>query len=194
MDLKTKIGDLSKASKDAEVTVRERLAVLARCFQLHDAIAALKVDRVLDASPEDLDRHRLGLRAARQNRMELIARSTERLMARVDAAAGTANTKVLLHPAASPAVVHSGDYVAIAVVDFHGRLGIEGGRQSLDARRWVDAAAEARDKVLETGAQSVDAARHLGNETLDRARSVTGKLSSGIAERMLRRRGDDEEG
>ncbi|MFE7835072.1 hypothetical protein ACFU53_03050 [Streptomyces sp. NPDC057474] len=36
------------------------------------------------------------------------------------------------------------------------------------------------------------AARRLGNETLDRARSVTGKLSSG-AERLLRRRGDDEE-
>ncbi|MDO0911157.1 hypothetical protein QQM39_09910 [Streptomyces sp. DT2A-34] len=34
-----------------------------------------------------------------------------------------------------------------------------------------------------------------GSETLDRARSsVTGKLSSGTAERVLRRRGDDEEG
>ena len=57
----------------------------------------------------------------------------------------------------------------------------------------MDAAAEVRDKALETGAEGVDAARRLGNETLDRARSVTGKLSSGIAERALRRRGDDEE-
>jgi predicted transcriptional regulator len=193
MEHKTKIGELAKASKDAEFTVREWLAVLARCLQLHDAIAVLELDRVLDASPDELDRHRLALRAARQNRMELISRSTERLMARVDAAVGTANTKVLLHPTASPAVVHSSNHVAIAVVDFHGRLGIERGRQSLDARRWVDAAAEARDKVLETGEEGVDAARRLGNETLDRARSVTGKLSSGIAERVLRRRGDDEE-
>ena len=61
----------------------------------------------------------------------------------------------------------------------------------MEARRWVDAAAEARDKALETGAKGVDAARHLGNETLDRARSVTGKLSSGIAERALCRRGAD---
>ena len=193
MEHKTKVGDLAKASKDAEFTVREWLAVLARCFQLHDAIAVLELDRVLDASPDELDRHRLALRAARQNRMELISRSTERLMARVDAAAGTANTKVLLHPAASPAVVHSGNHVAIAVVDFHGRLGIERGRQSLDARRWVDAAAEARDKMLETGAGGVNAARRLGNETLDRARSVTGKPSSGNAERVLRRRGGDQE-
>jgi hypothetical protein len=47
--------------------------------------------------------------------------------------------------------------------------------------------------MLETGAEGVSAASRLGNETLDRARSVTGKLSSGIAERVLRRRGDDEE-
>ncbi|GIH63640.1 hypothetical protein [Microbispora siamensis] len=193
MEHKTKIGDLAKTSKEAESKVQEWLAVLARCFQLQDAIAVLELDRVLDASPEELDRHRLGLRAARQNRLELISRSTERLMARMDAAAGVANTKVLLHPTTSRAVVHSSDHVAIAVVDFHGRLGIERGRQALEARRWVDAAAEVRDKVLETGAEGVDAARHLGNETLDRARSVTGKLSSGIAERALRRRGNDEE-
>ena len=193
MEHKTKIGDLAKTSKEAESKVQEWLAVLARCFQLQDAIAVLELDRVLDTSPEELDRHRLALRAARQNRLELISRSTERLMARMDAAAGTANTKVLLHPTTSRALVHSSNHVAIAVVDFHGRLGIERGRQSLEARRWVDAAAEVRDKVLETGAEGVDAARHLGNENLDRARSVMGKLSSGIAERALRQRGDDEE-
>ena len=194
MEHKTAIGDLAKASKDAEFTVREWLAVLARCFQLHDAIAVLELDRVLDASAEELDRHRLALRAARQNRMELISRSTERLMARMDAAVGTANTKVLLHPTTSPAVVHSSNQVAIAVVEFHERLGIERGRQSLDARRWVDAAAEARDKVLETGAESVNAVRGLGSETFDRARLVTAKLSDEIAERALRRRREGEQG
>ena len=178
MERKTKIGDLAKAAKEAESKVQEWLAVLARCFQLQDAIAVLELDRVLDASPEELDGHRLGLRAARQNRLELISRSTERLMARMDAAAGTANTKVLLHPTTSRDVVHSSNHVAIAVVDFHGRLGIERGRQSLEARRWADAATEVRDKVLETGADGVDAARRLGNETFDRAKSATGKLSS----------------
>jgi hypothetical protein len=153
----------------------------------------LELDRVLDASPDELDQHRLALRAARQNRLERIARSTERLIARMDAAAGTANTKVLLHPITSRALVNSSNHVATGVVDFHGRLGIEASRQSLEARRWVDAAAEVRDKALDTGAEGVDAARHLGNEALDRAKSVTDKLSSRIAERALRRRGDDEE-
>ncbi|HEX8303910.1 MAG TPA: hypothetical protein VF612_03460 [Jatrophihabitans sp.] len=190
---KTKVGDLAKTAQEAESKVQEWLAVLARCHQLQDALAVLELDRVLDAAPEELDRHRLGLRAARQNRLELISRSTERLLTRMDAAAGTANAKVLLHPSTSRDVVHSSNHVAIAIVDFHGRLGIEGGRQSWEARRWVDAAAEARDKVLGTGAEGVDTARRLGNETLGRARSMTGKLSNGIAERTLRRRGNDEE-
>lgn len=193
LERKTSVGDLAKASKEAEATVQEWLAVLARCFQLQDAIAILELDRVLDATPEELDRHRRGLRTARQNRRVLISQSTERLMGRMDAAAGTANAKVLLHPAASKTVVHSTNHVGVAVVDFHSRLGIDSGRQTLDARRWADAATEVKDKVLETGAEGVDVARRLGSETFDRTKSVTGKLSTELAERGLRWRGDKAE-
>ncbi|MGW0816237.1 hypothetical protein ACWD00_23740 [Streptomyces viridiviolaceus] len=189
---KSKIGDLATTAKEVESKAQEWLAVLARCFQLQDAVAVLELDRVLDADPDELDRHRLGLRAARQNRLDLIARSTERLVARMNAAAGTANAKVLLHPTKSPAVVQSTNHVTTRVHDLHGRLGIESRRQSSEARRWVDAAAEARDKALETGAKGVDAARNLGNESLDRASSVKGKISSGIAERARRRRGEEQ--
>lgn len=86
MELKTKIGDLAEAAREAESGVREWLAVLARCFQLQDAIAVLELDRVLDASPEELHGHRLGLKAARQARLEHISRSTQRLVARMNAA------------------------------------------------------------------------------------------------------------
>ena len=114
-------------------------------------------------------------------------------MARMDAAAGTANTKVLLHPTTSPAVVQSSNHVATAVADFHGRLGIESGRAVIggETMGWTRPR-RSRDKALETGAEGVDAARRLGNETLDRAKSATGRLSSRIAERALRRRGDDD--
>jgi hypothetical protein len=50
MEHTTRIGDLARASRDAASAVREWLAVLARCFPLHDAIAMLELDRVLDAS------------------------------------------------------------------------------------------------------------------------------------------------
>lgn len=194
MESRTKLGDLAKTSKDAEARTREWLAVLARCFQLQDALAVLELDRVLDASPDELDRHRLALRAARQNRRDLIFRSTERLMARMDAAAGTANAKVLLHPRDSRTVVRASNDVAVAVVDLHGRLGIERDRDALEARRWVDAAADVRDRVLETGAEGVGAAKNLGSDTFDRARTATGKFSGRIAERSGRRRRGEEDG
>jgi hypothetical protein len=192
LERKSKISDLAAVAKEVEPTVREWLAVLARCFQLQDAIAVLELDRVLDSAPEDLDGHRLGLKAARQKRLDTIARSTEILMARMDAAAGLANSKVLLHPSTSPAVVQSRQNVAVALADFHGRLGIESGRQALDVRRWGDAAGEVRDKALEVGTDGVDVARRLGSGTLNRAKSVKGKLSDGIAERSIRRRVDKD--
>ncbi|GIJ25145.1 hypothetical protein Vqi01_03070 [Micromonospora qiuiae] len=192
LERKSSIGDLAKAAKDAESKAQEWLAVLARCFQLQDAIAVLELDRVLDASPEELDGHRLGLKTARKNRLELIARCTERLMDRMNAAADLANAEVLLHPMDSPAVVQSSNHVSVAIVDFHGRLGIEGARQSSEARRWTDAAKEVMDKALETGADGVGTARRFGNETFDRAASATGRLSGLIAERALRWRSDDE--
>ncbi len=193
LERQSKIADLAETSKKAETEAEGWLAALARCFQLQDAIAVIELDRVLEVAPDDLDGHRLGLRAVRQKRLETISQTTERLLARMDAAAGTANAKVLLNPIQSPAVVRSREHVAVAVADFHGRLGIESGRKSLEAKPWKAAATELRDRVLETGAEGVDASRRLGNETFDRAKSVTGRISSGIAGRTFRRRGDDEE-
>ncbi|MFF0385471.1 hypothetical protein [Streptomyces sp. NPDC004286] len=194
LERRTKVGDLATAVKEAEAAVGEWLAVLARCHQLQDAMAVLELDRVLDASPEELNGHRLGLKAARQNRLDHISRSTERLLARMNAAVGTANAKVLLHPTASPAVVRSSNQVATGVHDFHVRLGIESDGDSSEARRWTEAALEVRDKAMETGVKWVGVALSLGNETLDRANSVKNKLSSGIAERARRLRGSDEQG
>ncbi|MER5482353.1 hypothetical protein ABT024_03935 [Streptomyces sp. NPDC002812] len=193
MERKAKIGELAAAAEEAESKARQWLAVLARCFQLQDAIAVLELDRVLDAAPEELELHRAGIRIARRNRLDLISRSTERLVARMNAASDEANAKVLLHPTKSPAVVRSSNQVVAGVHDFHGRLGIESGRRPSETRRWTAAAAEVRNKALETGAKGVGAARSLGNETLGRAGSVKDKLAGGITERARRRRGDEEE-
>ena len=114
------VRDLAKTTREAESLVQEWLAVLARCFQLQDAISLVELDRVLDMSPDDLDWHRMALKAARQKRLELIARNTEPLIVRMDAAAGIANTKVLLNPNFSRAVVHSSSHVAGSVAAFAG--------------------------------------------------------------------------
>lgn len=174
----SKVGDLAQTTREAATSVDEWLAVLARCVQLQDGLAVLELDRVLDADPEDVDRHRVGLRAARENRLGLVARSTERVLSRVAAAAVDANAKVLLHPTSARAVVAACNQVSAAVVDFHSRLGLERAEASVEARRWVEAAAEVRDRAIATGADGVEATRALGEETAERVRAVAGKLST----------------
>src|SRR3954447_10698748 len=196
----TKVGDLAETAKAAESKAGDWLAVLARCFQLQDAIAVLELDRVLEVAPDDLDGHRLGLKASRQKRLDTIAQVTARLLARMTKAASTANSKVLFNPIQSPAIVQSSEKVALALADFHGGLGIESGRESVEARAWADAATEFKGKVFESGAEGLDASLRLGNETLDLAKAVTGRISGGISGGIaggiagFRRRGNGEQG
>jgi hypothetical protein len=189
---KNKIEDLAETAREAEAEVQKWLVVLARCFELHDAVGVLELDRVLDASPDELDRHRLGLKSARRDRLELISERTEHLLGRMNAAVGMANSKVLCNPKQSPAVVKSSHHVAAGVYEFHELLGIKSGRESSEARRWREAAAERWEKARATGAQGIDDVKRFGAETRDQAVSVRDKLSDRIAERKLRRREDDE--
>lgn len=187
------VADLAKSAAQAESKAQEWLAVLARCFQLQDAIAVLELDRVLEVAPEDLDGHRLGLRAVRQKRLETISQCTEQLVARMDAAVGTANKNVLLNPFQSPAVVRSREHVAVVVADFRGSLGFESAGQSVEAKAWTAAAFEAKDSALATGADGLGAAKALGSQTLGGARWASAKLSGGIAGAAGRWRGGVEE-
>lgn len=221
MERKSKMGDLAKLAQETEPKSREWIAVLARCFQLYDSLAVLELDRVLDASPEELNSHRRALRLARQNRLSQITQRTELLLGRMNAAAGWANTKVLLHPTTARTVVQTNNKVEAAVSEFHKCLGIDDGRQSVAAKTWVEAVVDVRDKVIETGAdgmdatkrisndaldlaktttdkvresgsEGVDATKRFGSETLGRARTMSDKVSIGIAERLLRRVADGE--
>jgi hypothetical protein len=200
----TNVGDLATTSKKAEIKVQEWLAVLARCFQLQDAVAVLELDRVLESSAEELERHRVAIRIARQKRLELISRTVGRLVGRMDAAVRTANAKVLLNPASSRAVVHSTNLLAAALVDFNGRLGFGRHGRSWRSRSWLAAAVEVRDKVLEagsevgvkvlstgaevtekvleSGSEGVSVAGRFGMQALGRARSLMDRVSNGITE------------
>jgi len=169
LEKKADLGEIAKATTDAEPKVREWLAVIARCFQLQDGISVLELDRVLDAAPEELDSHRLGLGTARQNRLSAISRATSRLLARMDETIRMANGKVLLNPFAAPAAVRSSSQVATGVHDFRVRIGIESRHESTDAKRWRQAAVEARDKIIAAGSDGAAAAKRFGDEKFERA-------------------------
>ncbi|WP_193509055.1 hypothetical protein [Cryobacterium sp. BB736] len=191
LEKKSSMGDLAEASKAAKETVREWLAVLARCFQLQYGLAVLELDRVFDSSPDELDRHRIGLQAARRKRREEIGRSTRRLLERMDAAVGTANDKVLFHPMKSGAVVRSGNEVAADIINFHERLGIEADRESIAAKRWTEAAAEARDTAIHVGSDGVEAVGRFGMKKVESAKGAGERFGREVAERLPLRRKDE---
>lgn len=193
LESQKKVNDLAEVSKQAERTVQEWLAVLAHCFRLQDGIAVLELDRVLDTSPDELDDHRRGLQLARQRRLDQLATGTASLLQRMDAAAGTADAKLLLNPMAAPKVLSARNKVHNDVISFQQLLGIDGDGSELEGRRWRDAALEARDKVVASGADGLDSAVQAGNSTLESARLATGKAAEGLSRRLLRKRADDED-
>lgn len=185
---KRSVGDVAEVAAAADATVEEWLAVLARCFQLQDGLAVLELDRVLDAEPAELERHRAGLQAARRKRREQIATTTRSLLARMDAAASTANEKTLLHPFKAANVVRSSNEVAADVLVFNERIGIDTTRDAIEAKRWIVAVGEARDRAVEAGGEGVDVVRRFGMKTFEDAKVVGEKLGQEFAERMPQRR------
>ncbi|MFC0680328.1 hypothetical protein ACFFGH_21035 [Lysobacter korlensis] len=190
MEKKSRVGELTKLSGTAEATVEEWLAVLARCFQLQDGLAVLELDRVLDSSPGDLDRHRAAVRAARQKRRDLISKSTARLLSRMDAAAVGANEQVFFHPIKAGRVVRSGNEVASDIVTFHERLGIEVGRAAVEVKPWREAAIDARDDAVGISERGAKAVGRFSVRTLEGAKAGTEKLAEAATERLPWRRTD----
>ncbi|MFS4488180.1 hypothetical protein [Dietzia kunjamensis] len=192
LESQDKVNDLADVSKQAERTVQEWLAVLAHCFRLQDGIAVLELHRVLDASPGELDDHREGPQLARQRRLDQLATGTASLLQRMDAAADLADAKLLLNPMAAPKLLSARNKVHNDVISFRRLLGIDVDQADLEGRRWRDAALEARDKVVASGAKGFGSAVQAGGHTLETARQATGKAAEGLSKRLLRKRTDDE--
>jgi hypothetical protein len=205
------LGALVKATQEAQSSVEEWLAVIARSFQVQDKISILELDRVADASPEELDQHRVGLRLARQNRLDAIAAACSQLVGRMNEASTRANQKVLFNPFASPKVVNASNKVVVAVLELENRLDLVTDTETAEARRWVAAVVDTRDHAVGSGQDALDAARrrsalavektsHLRGRALDagadgvvRASEATSRLFGGLAERARRRQRVDGE-
>lgn len=191
LEKESDVDELAKLSKEADRTVQEWLVVLARSIQLQDGVGVLELERVMDSSPDELDSHRIGLTQARQNRTDLISRTTAQLLQRIDSTSKLKDTQVLLNPFSSRAITEGANSVGLAIGQFHKHLGFDGDRDSLEARRWRDAAGATRDRVLDAGASGAGAAAKLGNETVDRARTLGGKIAGDLAEKLSRPRSKD---
>lgn len=148
-----KSRDLAEMSAEVVMDVEVWLFVLARCFQLHEEAAALELDRVQEASPADLDGHRLALNESREALRDRIVSTTTDLVARLDTAAGQADLQVLLHARKSRKTVDSTNHVGDSVLTFHKPLGIESDRDPVSSTPWRDALAS--PERLKTAAKEI---------------------------------------
>lgn len=192
----TKIADLADLAKQGQETVAEWLGVIARCFQLQEALGMLELDRVLDIAPDDVDEHRIALQTARHRRREVILQTTGMLLSRMDAGAARANAKVLLNPMSAKAVVNARNHVADGVGEFYMALGVADDQTLIEARRWSAAAADVRDGVIGAGAGGAQAVGRFGSNVIENARTSSGRLAGRLAERLQRDEGtagDDSE-
>ena len=180
LENKTKIGGLARTAEETKPEVQKWLAVLADCFQLQDAFDVLVLDRALGESPEALDARRRGLQADRQDRLDLISRHTEHLLARMDLAVGRANAKMVWTWTKSLAVVESGNQLAVGVHDFHELLGIKADPRSWEARQLAP--------VAEMGAQAIQKTK----ETAPLVAAAVAVAALGVGKAM-QERGTTEE-
>lgn len=201
VEQKRKVGDLKDAAEGVAAETGKWLWVLGRSFELQNAFRILELDRVMDSTPEELDGHLLGLLESRRGHLDEVFQRTGELLARMEAAVGTANSKVLFHPVASPAVIEARDIVARDVDSFHELVGIETTGESVSARRWRDAAGEHVGAVKDAGIGGVEAAKRIGvgaarkaKSTGSRAKTKATKASAGLGDRVRRGRGRDSDG
>jgi hypothetical protein len=157
LESKTRVGGLANASEEARREVQKWLAVLADCFRLQESFDVLALDRALDESPAALNARRQGLEADRGDRLELISTHTVELLARMDAAVGAANKKMLWTRTKSLTVIHSGNDLALGVQEFHDLLGIEAETRSWEARQ-LGRAADLGSHVIQKSKDGAPAA------------------------------------
>ena len=181
------VADLQDKFERLNTDVQKWIRVLADCFQLLESIALLELDRVLDASPNELDMHRLGLKAARQQRLALIANATTGLLERMNEVASTANKKVLFNPIQSKEVVKSSNEVTETIQKFHEKLGINSEVHGTDVRLWKEAVSESLEKARESSSEGIKVVKQLGSDTRDQAQSIKGKISGKISDRIPRK-------
>lgn len=188
VEAKAKTRDVADEVAVAEPKVREWLAVIARSFQLQEAVAVLELDRVLDAGTDDLDQHREGLKAARRRRLDAIARSTDALLDRLGLALGLSNSKVLFHPGPAAVIARSGTAATRSVVRVQELLAIESGHKPFESTNWTGAARQLARSARDTGAEGLDSVRHRGDQAIGAAFKGGDRLADAYARRSAERR------
>lgn len=176
------------AVDEAAQSIGEWQALIARCFQLDDAMGILELDRVMNDSPEEIESHRRALRAQREKRIALVEKQTNRIFESIARASQVAYEGKLLHPANSRAIANSARAINEGTAEFVQPLGIANGAGEVTERRWVEAAAEKRDDLVEDGAEVVKNVADFADTQFSNARKFVSKFVKDITEKVEERK------
>jgi hypothetical protein len=129
-----KVKRLATLSQAAAQEVNVWLAVLGQCSALQDALVDLELDRVFDVEPEEVDGHRLGLSASRQERLRRYTDTSAEMLGRIDAGVQRANARLVWDRTRSEVVIARSNEVGSSVGLFCDLLGVAKNPRSWEAR------------------------------------------------------------
>ncbi|MFJ5956577.1 hypothetical protein ACIQC5_11545 [Paenarthrobacter sp. NPDC092416] len=128
------VGSLARAANLAEADVPKWLGVIARCFQLQDAIDILELDRRMMDNPEGAAEYALGMKDFREGREKEVSKKTKTLLQRLDAAADKANARIIWSRTKALELIESANQLGAEIQDCHGLLAIKSEPRSWDVR------------------------------------------------------------
>lgn len=181
--LDTPIADLYEAVRTIETNIPMWLTILANCSSLYDSIAILELDRVFASNPDDLDSHRVGLKAAREKRLKTIASALEMMLGKLSTSVDRANSKVLLNPIQTPKTVESCRTIAISLIEVSTIFGFTTSEEKAEAKRWVEAASERIEATRQATAGTAEAVHHVSREAASTAKALKGKMAEKLGDR-----------
>ena len=160
---------LRSATTEFQKNIQMWMSVIADCAYLHDAVSLIELERVMDNNSDDLDSHRIGLRLARQERMNTISDAFQAIFGRVIEVGEHANSRVLYNPIDSPGTVESCRAITAAVGELCSTLQLEAVSREISALSWF---AAARQSSVDT----FEAVQHAGKEASATVRTIKGKV------------------
>lgn len=181
--LDTPIADLYEAVRTIETNIPMWLTILANCSSLYDSIAILELDRVFASNPDDLDSHRVGLKAAREKRLKTIASALEMMLGKLSTSVDRANSKVLLNPIQTPKTVESCRTIAISLIEVSTIFGFTTSEEKAEAKRWVEAASERIEATRQATAGTAEAVHRVSREAASTAKALKGKMAEKLGDR-----------
>lgn len=152
----TKVAEGRKAVEEAKESIQQLLSLLAYILRLHAQYASLELEFVKSTDPDNWEKHRAGLLAASDHRLERIGGTLDQLGQQFHHLAKLASKGKVTHPRAANALNAGVRTAAEFATQFAARAGISRDlTPNLDQRTWRKAVDDHVHHQIEQGRDTV---------------------------------------